>query len=176
MKKIFLLLVVLLIFTIPVFAQSSNNPADYFQSYLKKGNLSIYASLGWWYGICINGGGEIVLGEWKIADIFEIDYSVGFRVLFQSYFLTNLTYSLFYFGAAPMFIIHLGITGNLDFYEGMGLGLFFSNDTYLFKEFGIGFAAVSGITWYFAKNMGLILEYAFVGWASSWGFGITLKL
>ncbi|MBP8990569.1 MAG: hypothetical protein KBG82_01170 [Spirochaetes bacterium] len=45
-----------------------------------------------------------------------------------------------------------------------------------YNDFEIGFAAVSGVSWYFSKNMGLILEYAYIGWVSTWGIGITMKL
>jgi len=173
MKKLFLVLFILLVFATPIFAQSSNNPSQYFKSYLENGDLSIYASIGWWWGLCANAGAELVLGQWNIADIIPIDFSVGIRALYEGWYSYPVNH--FYAGAAPMFIIHVGTMGNFDFYEGIGLGFYFSNSSFL-DGFGIGFAAVSGATWYLSKNLGLIIEYAYVGYVSTWGVGITLKL
>ncbi|HPC37953.1 MAG TPA: hypothetical protein PLF21_01445 [Exilispira sp.] len=175
MKKCILLFFLVLLIATPIFAQSSNDPSKYFQSYLENGDLSIYASIGWFWGFCLNGGAELVLGQWNIADIVPIDFSVGVRVLYEGWSIYS--YSYYYFGASPMFIIHIGTTGNLDFYEGIGLGFCLTNDTGLFLNgFSLGFSAVSGVAWYLSKNLGLILEYAYVGYASTWGVGITLKL
>ncbi len=173
MKKLFLALIVLFLFSIPVLAQDSKNPASYFQSYLENGELSIYASIGFWWGLCASVGAEIVLGQWNIADILPIDFSVGVRALYEGW--SALTINYYYAGAAPMFILHLGVVGNLDFYEGIGLGFYFSNSSYL-SGFGIGFAAVSGAAWYLSSNLALILEYAYVGYVSTWGVGISLKI
>lgn len=176
MKKCILLFFLVLLIATPIFAQSSNDPSKYFQSYLNNGDLSIYASIGYWWGLCINAGAELVLGEWNIANVLPIDFSVGARVLYEGWSLYGYTES--YFGAAPMFIIHIGTVGNLDFYEGVGIGFAFYNGTYWsgYNSFEIGFAAVSGVAWYLSENLGLIVEYAYVGWVSTWGVGITLKL
>lgn len=175
MKKCFLLFFLVLLVATPIFAQSSNDPSKYFQSYLENGDLSIYASIGWWWGLCANAGAELVLGQWNIANIIPIDFSVGVRVLYEGW--TYLSYGYYFFGASPMFILHVGTTGNLDFYEGIGFGFCFSNySSILSNDFALGFSAVSGVTWYLSKNLGLILEYAYVGYVSTWGVGITMKL
>ncbi|MCR4422812.1 MAG: hypothetical protein NUV32_10115 [Exilispira sp.] len=177
MKKLIFILFVLVVFALPLFAQTTNDPSTYFKSYLKNGDLSIYASIGWWFGLCVNAGAELVLGEWNIANILPIDFSVGVRVLYEGW--SYLGYGVeTYFGAAPMFIIHIGTVGNFDFYEGVGIGFAFYNGDfyYNYKSFEIGVAAVSGVTWYLSSNLGLILEYAYVGWVSTWGVGVTLKI
>lgn len=175
MKNCLLIIFFLLIISLPVLAQSSNDPSQYFKSYVDNGDLLIYASIGYFWGICANAGAELVLGQWDIANIVPIDYSIGARILFQSW--SFLGFSETYFGAAPMFIIHMGLAGNFDFYEGIGLGFaFYSGTQYTNSDFEIGFAAISGIAWYLSKNLGLILEYAYIGWTSTWGVGITLKI
>jgi opacity protein-like surface antigen len=175
MRKLFFVIFVLFLLATPILAQTTNDPSTYFKSYLKNGDLSIYASIGWWLGLCANVGAELVLGEWNIADILPIDFSVGVRALYEGWSYFNSSYSVF--GVAPMFIIHIGTVGNFDFYEGIGIGFAFSTGSWsVYNDFEIGFAAVSGATWYLSNNLGLILEYAYIGWVSSWGVGVTLKI
>ncbi|HQM88554.1 MAG TPA: hypothetical protein PLI56_00260 [Exilispira sp.] len=178
MKKFMLVVLLLLLISTPVLAQESNDISQFFQSYLDNGDLSFYASAGYWWGFCINAGVEYTLGEWNIANIWPIDYGVAVKVLYEGWSYAGYGFES-YIGAAPFFMLHIGVKGtNLDFYEGIGLGFAFYMGNYYseYNDFEIGFAAVSGVSWYFSKNMGLILEYAYIGWVSTWGIGITMKL
>lgn len=184
MKKVLIIVLLILLLSVSIYAKGSKSKnsefEEFFTSYMKTGDLSIYASIGYWWGITLNAGADLILGEWKIANIFPLDYAVGARFLFESW--SYLGYGSTYWGLAPMFIVHWGWNNmNLDFYEGIGLGFYgyttnLSSDPYGWSPFGLGFAAVSGVTWYFSKNMGLILEYSYVGYVSTYGVGITMKM
>lgn len=170
MKKYLIFFLLLLVLSIPVYAQVTSNV----KSYIDNGNLLLTASIGFIWGLNINVGGEFCLGEWNIGDVVIFDYCVGVRGLYESLALFG---NYFYAGLAPFFIVHLGFFGNWDYYAGIGLGFYFSNYTYyLTSSFGIGFAALSGVTWYLSKNFGITFEAAYVGYTYTWGLGITMIL
>lgn len=181
MKKNFIFLILFLlflIFSINTFAQSGEK---FFDSYYKNGQMNIYATIGWWWGITLSGEVEIIMGEWNIADVMPIDWGISGRVIFETW--SWFGYSETYLGAAPMFTMHIGIADiDIDYYASLGIGfaIYSSSDNnyyyYWHKPFEIGFAAASGVIWYLSKNFGLILDYAYIGWVSIWGIGIVLKL
>lgn len=175
---IFFVLISFILFSNFLFAQSSEK---IFESYYKNGQLSIYASVGWWWGITISGTAELILGEWNIADVMPVDYGIAAKGIFETW--SYFGYSETYIGIAPMFMMHTGFADiGIDYFVGLGVGfaLYNSSDNYYYfyyrKPFEIGFAATSGVVYYLSKNFGLILEYAYIGWVSIWGVGIQLKL
>lgn len=170
MKKYLIFLFFLLVLSTPIYAQVTSNV----KSYIENGDLLLTGSIGFIWGLNINVGGELCLGEWNIGDVVIFDYGIGVRGLYESLALFG---NYFYAGIAPFFIVHLGLWGNWDYYAGVGLGFYFSNfTTYLNTGFGIGFAALSGVTWYLANSFGITFEVAYVGYTYTWGIGITLKL
>ncbi|MCX8059132.1 MAG: hypothetical protein N3A58_06940 [Spirochaetes bacterium] len=162
-------------------ALAQTNTEKFFDSYYQNGQMSIYASVGWWWGLTFSGEIEIILGEWNIADFMPIDFGISGKTIFETW--SWFGYSETYIGLAPLFMMHTGIADiGIDYYIGLGVGfaIYKSSDNYYYfstrKPFEIGIATTSGVIYYLSKNFGLILEYSYIGWVSIWGIGIQLKL
>jgi hypothetical protein len=148
------------------------------KSYNHDGQLNIYGSAGYWLGFDVSAGAEIIFGELNIVG-FPIDYGFMARGIFESY--TSFGYSTYWWGAAPMFSVHIGMKDfPIEWYSAVGLGIYgYGGDYYSYyvnPGISFGFASFDGMMWHFSDAMALIVEYGYIGWASVWGIGVELKL
>lgn len=150
-------------------------------SFNKTGQVNLYASAGFYYvGFDVSAGPELILGNLDLSGI-PLQWGVAARgiVGFGSY----AGVSWLDWGAAPLVTLHWGIDvgglGKFEWYGGVGVGLYGTTGTYYtFLKGGgpfIGFASADGIVWHFSDKVGLILDYAYVGWTSVYGVGVKIN-
>ncbi|RPJ08599.1 MAG: hypothetical protein EHM28_03855 [Spirochaetaceae bacterium] len=177
MKKRFLIgIALMLLAAVGLFAQTPVQ--SWAKSYNRDGQIDLYASVGYWLGICVSATGEYVIGEWNIGGI-PFDYGVQVMGIFENYSTDILTetFSVNYWGVAPMFAVHMGLSNApFEFIVAAGLGFYgYMTDEPSLDDQGfggIGFATSETAIWYFADNMGLLVQFAYVGATSIWGIGI----
>jgi hypothetical protein len=176
MKKI-LLIALLVVMAMSSFAATTSTQ-PWAKSFNKDGQLNLYASVGYWYGIDGSVGLELILGEFNLGGV-PIDYGIMGRGVIEMWNYFGL--SGLYWGAAPTFAVHLGLTGApVEFYASAGIG--FNGYSYsgvyndLYPGFNIGFASFDGMMWHFSDKFAFLVEYGYVGLASVWGVGLEIGL
>ena len=156
MKKLLLVMVVLLCVTGAAFAQ------DVFASYNEPGDFNIYASVGWWYWPEFSVAAEWVIGEFELGTL-PFDWGVAARGGF------DVGYGWFGYSVGVLATLHLGLAvAPIEFYG--SLGVCFNNHVY-----PINVASMGGLTWWFSKNMGLLVESGYLGFGY-WGVGLEFKI
>ncbi len=142
-------------------------------SYNGNGQLNLYASIGYLGWFNISAGPEIIIANFDLAGI-PLEFGVMARA--------NIGLGLgdVVWGVAGMASLHWGVDfgapWKFDWYIAAGLG--FGTTWTLFNGFGVGlaFASFDGFVWQFSDKIGLLLDYGYIGYASSWGIGIKLAL
>lgn len=172
MKKVLIVTIALLLFaSVATFAQTTNNNNQILPglaSYNKPGQINFTASVGYLGYLEVNAGLEMIFGEFNIAG-FPISWGIAARGI------VGLYGSYIEWGVGGLFMVHLGISGlPLDFYEGIGVG--FSGWTAVgYGDGGFSGSDIAGVVWYLSPNLGLVLEGCWIGYAYSYGVGLTLK-
>ena len=158
MKKL-LVVLVLVVVAAGAFAD------DIFGSYNKPGNMNIYAAVGWYYFPEVTVAAEYMLGEFTLGTV-PLDWGVAVRggMDFDS--------SGFDFGVGALATLHLGLTViPVEFYA--SLGVCYHN--YNAPVIPVTVASFGGATWWFSKNIGLLVENGYLGWYF-WGVGVQVKI
>jgi hypothetical protein len=157
MKKLLVVLVLAAVAT-GAFAE------DVFASFNKPGNVNLYASAGWYYWPEVSVAAEYVVGEFKVGSV-PFDWGVAVRGG-MDFWSGGIDYSV-----GALATLHLGLgMFPLEFYA--SLGACFYGPT---AAFPVTVASYGGMTWWFAKNMGLLVENGYLGWYF-WGVGLEFKL
>ncbi len=178
-----LAVVLLVVSAVGAFAyEQKSRTYSWMASFNKTGQINLYASVGFYYvGYDINGGPEIILGNFDISGIpLQWGLMAQGLVGFGSFAGFG---SWIDWGAAPMISLHWGT----DFGQGLkfewwgavGLGLYGTTGTYYsFVGAGpfFGFAGAGGVAWHFADHFALLLDSAYVGWTGVYGIGLKLNL
>ncbi len=158
MKKLFVVLVVLLAVGTGAFA------ADVFASYNKPGDLNVYASVGWYVFPEVSVAAEYVIGEFALGPV-PFDWGVAVRGG-MDFWSGGIDYAI-----GALATLHTGLVAfPLEFYASIGAA--FHGPT---AAFPVAFATYGGVTWWFSKNLGLVLENGYLGWYF-WGVGVELKI
>jgi hypothetical protein len=158
MKKLFVVLVVLLAVGTGAFAQ------DVFASYNAPGDINVYASLGWYWYPEVSVAAEWVIGEFALGPV-PFDWGVAVRGGF------NFGSGWFGYSAAALATLHTGLAVfPLEFYASIGAAFYGPT-----AGFPVSFATYGGATWWFSKNIGLLVENGYLGWYY-WGVGLEFKL
>ena len=181
MKKrivVSLVLVLLMCATFGAFAADKMFP--WMASYNKAGHINVYGGVGYyWGGFDVAAGAEYIVGEFDIAGV-PLEWGIMAQATLG---FANYSYSSgLDWGAAPMASLHWGTNfGNnlkFDFYISAGLGVYGGSYWSYWNSgaVGFGFASYEGVTWMFSNNLGLLLEYGYIGWTSTGAIGVTWKL
>lgn len=158
MKKLLVVLLVLVGITTGAFAQSI------FTSYNQPGNVNIYASLGWYFNPEVSAAAEFMVSKFALGPL-PLDFGIMARGVFD-------IGSFFGFGVGALATLHTGLAGfPLEFYIALGLAYY----NFGFSTIPVTFASYNGMTWWFSKKMGLLVEGGYVGWGF-WGVGLEFKL
>jgi hypothetical protein len=157
MKK---LLVVLVLIGVTAGAFAS----DVFASYNKPGDINLYASVGYvWYPE-VSVAGEWIIGEFSLG-ILPFDWGVMVRGGFDFWS------GWFEYSAAALASLHLGLgVVPIEFYASIGAAFYGPT-----AGFPVSFASYEGATYWFSKNIGLVVESGYLGWYF-WGVGLEFKL
>ncbi len=158
MKKLFVVLLVLLAVTTGAFAQ------NVFASYSKPGDIDLYASVGWAWNLEASAAAEYMIGEFALGPL-PMDWGIMVRGAFD-------IGSTFGFGIGALASLHTGLAAfPLEFYIALGVAYY----NWGFTTFPVTFASYNGMTWWFSKNLGLVVEGGYVG-LGFWGVGLEFKL
>ena len=178
-KRILLgaVLVFMLAATLGGFAADTS--VSWMTSYNKTGHVNVYAGAGFYYGgLNITGGAEYIIGNFDIGPV-PLEWGIMAQAILG---FSNYAYaSGLDWGAAPMVSLHWGTNfgglARFDFYISAGLGIFGGAYwAYYNGPVGFGFASYDGVTWMFSKDLGLLLEFGYIGWASTGAVGIVWKI
>ncbi|MCX7030746.1 MAG: hypothetical protein NTU62_11600 [Spirochaetes bacterium] len=156
MKKLLVVLVLIGV-AAGAFAQ------DWAASYNKPGNINLYASGGWYYWPEVSVAAEYMIGEFNIGPV-PLDWGVAVRGG-MDFWSGGIDYSV-----GALATLHLGLIWNLEFYA--SLGACFYGPT---AAFPVTVASYEGLTYWFSKSLGVVLESGYLGWYF-WGVGIEFKL
>ena len=144
------------------------------------GQLNIYAGAGFYgLGIDVEGGAEFIITNFDIGPIplafgVQVRGGVGFSSLFGVSWID--------WGVGPLASLHLcadwGSIWKFDWYIGLGLGISGSTGTFYIGQNPIflSFASADGVAWMFSNNIGLLLDYLYIGNLSSFGVGVKIAL
>ena len=103
-------------------------PAMAADTYFKPGSLVAQVGVGYGWGLGVEGGADLSLGQWVIAPVLPLDYGVGARVGFRTGFLTYGAGV----GAEGHFAVHyswkalgtgMDFVNRLESYTGIGVQL-----------------------------------------------------
>lgn len=129
-------------------------------------NANIGAAYGW--GVGVVGGFEYPIGKFEIA---KLPFTYGAAARGSLYFGSALYlgvggYGTLHFSLAALDLPNeLSWLDNFDIYEGLGIGF----GTYVGS---LGFGWLSGVSYYFQKNLAVYAEGGYIGS----GVGIIFKL
>jgi hypothetical protein len=155
MKKLFVVLV-LVVVAAGAFAD------DIFASYDKPGNINIYAAVGWYHYFEVTVAAEYMIGEFTLGTL-PFDWGVAVRGGMD--FAGAID-----FGVGALATLHLGLgVFPIEFYLSLG-ACYNTYWSYHFRE-----AYFVGATWWFSKNMGLLVENGYLGYYFD-GIGLEFKL
>jgi hypothetical protein len=156
MKKLLVVLVLIGV-TAGAFAD------DIFGSYNKPGNMNLYASVGWYYWPEVTVAAEFMLGEFDLGTV-PLDWGVAVRGG-MDFWSGGID-----FGVGALATLHLGLAVvPIEFYA--SLGVCYNN----YAAFPVTVASFGGATWWFSKNIGLLVENGYLGWYF-WGVGVQVKI
>ena len=157
MKKL-LVVLVLIVVAAGAFAQ------DWAASYNEPGDINVYASVGWYVWPEVSVAAEYIIGEFELGPV-PFDWGVAVRGGF------DIGTGWFGYAVGALATLHLGLgVAPIEFYASLGAA--FWGPT---AGIPISFASYGGFTWWFSKNMGLLLENGYLGWYF-WGVGLEFKL
>ncbi len=205
MKKGVIFALVLLLMLVPFMGFSASKSAKW-DSYLKPGNMVVSGGVGYGYswtwsvgdlltlgytysgfsGFGLYGGVEVILGQFKIANVVPLQFGVAGRASF------TITYGSGLAGGG-VGTLHLSFKGlnlpfdylnNLDAYLGIGLGMTMgiSAPLGLYSEylrpapFSLGFGSIVGSSYFFNDNVAIFVEEQY--FATFWGstIGVLVKM
>ena len=173
----------LLFSTVGAFAfEQKSRTYPWMASFNRTGQINLYVAAGFYYvGYDINGGPEVILGNFDISGI-PLEWGIMAQGLVGFASFSGFG-SWIDWGVAPMITLHWGTDfgGPLKFewFGGLGLGLYGTGGTYYsFTGDGpfFGFAGMGGVAWHFANNFSLILNSAYVGWTGVYGIGLKIDI
>jgi hypothetical protein len=179
-KRIILVSVLVLLLGTAMGAFAADKDYSWMTSYNKPNHLNVYAGAGLYYGgFNVTGGAEYIISDFEIGPVpFEWGIMAQAIVGFSNYaYTTGIDW-----GAAPLASLHWGINlgggAKFDFFVSAGLGVFGGAywAYYNTGAVGLGFASYEGAMWMFSNNLGLLLEYGYIGWASTGAIGIVWKI
>jgi hypothetical protein len=169
MKKSVVVILSLLCIAGMVFA-ADKAASTSMQPYVDKGNILANVGIGWGG---LGGGAEYEIVRFDIANVVPVVVGAGVRVALDPGILS--TYSSFTFGGGALATCHVELTGlnvpdwvkKLDLSFGLGLGVATGTPSGYYSGYtakpGIGLASFEGLTYFFSKNLGVILENGYVG-------------
>jgi hypothetical protein len=178
-KRILLGVVLVLMLCAAVGAFAAGSQFPWMTSYNKAGQFNVYGGVGLYYGgFNVTGGAEYIIQDFDIGTV-PLEWGVMAQAIvgFSNYaYATGVDW-----GAAPMVSLHWGTDfggmARFDFFISAGVGLFGGAYwSYYYGPVGVGFASYDGVQWMFSKNLGLLLEYGYIGWASTGAIGVVWKL
>ncbi len=151
--------------------------ATWAKSYNTDGQVNLNATVGYNGGLCLNAGGEWVIGEFAL-DSIPIDFGVMARATFKVSSWNG--YDGFSWAAGPLVGFHMGLADlPLEWFIGAGLCLYgYGTSAGMlpgYPDLGVGFAGVGGLLFHLSKEFRIIVE---AGWMGSWywGGGVLLRL
>jgi hypothetical protein len=175
-----LVLALMLVSVVGAFA-ASKSQFPWMTSYNKPGHINVYAAAGLYFGgFSATGGAELILGQFDIAGI-----PLEWGIMAQAIIGFDGFYGGIDWGAAPLVALHWGVDWgkpwHFDWYGSVGLGIYGGSyqNAFAFLGFpavGFGFASYEAVVWMFSTNIGLMIEYGYIGWTSVGGVGVVLKL
>ncbi len=143
---------------------------------MDKGTFAANAGLSFGWGIGLGGGAEYVLARVDIAEVLPLTFGAAGR----GYFSAFGTYSVL--DIAAMGTIHVGFKGldlpedlkrwidPIDYYAGLGLGYNVLGNDYWADRFPLGFATMSGASYFLNDNLAINFEGGSMG--GYWGYGM----
>jgi hypothetical protein len=157
MKKLLVVLVVLAAVGTGAFAQ------DIFASYNKPGNINVYVSGGYAWYFEVSAAAEVMIGEFALGPA-SVDWGLMARGGLE------IGAGWVDFGVGALASMHLGLAVMpIEFY--IALGACYNNWT----TFPVAFASYNGVTYWFSKSLGVVVEGGYIGWYF-WGVGLEFKL
>jgi hypothetical protein len=183
MKKRIIVGVVLVLMVCAAFgAFAADKQFPWMASYNKPGQFNVYGSVGFYgLGIDLNAGPEIIIGQFEIGPV-PLEWGVMVRGMLG--FAGWLGYTWIDWAVAPAVSLHWGLDfgspWKFDIFVAAGAGINGSAGTY-YAGYGSGaigftFATFNGVSWQFSKNFGLIVEYGYTYYLSTFGVGIKWSL
>jgi hypothetical protein len=158
MKKLCVVLLVLAAVATGAFAQ------DVFASFNEPGDINLYASVGFYWNLEASVAAEYVIGEFALGPL-PFDWGVAVRGGF------DIGAGYFGYAAAALATLHTGLAVfPVEFYASIGAAFYGPT-----VAFPVSFATYGGATWWFSKNVGLLVENGYLGWYF-WGVGVEFKL
>jgi hypothetical protein len=161
-------------------AETKSKQYPWMASYNTPGHVNVYGAIGYYFGgLPFTGGAEFIIGKFDLAGI-PLEWGVMAQAIlgFDSYYSGGIDW-----GVAPLASLHWGVDlgkpWKFDWYIALGLGLFGgSYQTFFFTNapVGFGFASYDAVIWELSDNIGIMLEYGYIGWTSVYGVGVTFKL
>jgi hypothetical protein len=156
MKKLLVALVLIAV-AAGAFAQ------DVFTSYNEKGDINIYASVGYVWYIEASVAAEFIVGQFNLGTV-PLDWGIAVRGGME-FWGAGVD-----FGVGGLGTLHLGLgVFPVEFY--LSLGVCYNN----WSSLPITVASYGGLTWWFSKNIGLLLEGGYLGWGFD-GIGLEVEL
>lgn len=158
MKKLCVVLLVLTAVAAGAFAE------DVFTSFNAPGDINLYASVGYYWYPEVSVAAEYVIGEFALGPL-PFDWGVAVRGGI------NIWGGGIGYAVAALATLHTGLAVfPLEFYASIGAAFYGPT-----VAFPVSFASYGGATWWFSKNVGLLLENGYLGWYY-WGVGVEFKL
>ncbi|MGA2480220.1 MAG: hypothetical protein ABSG63_15815 [Spirochaetia bacterium] len=179
-KKILLTAVLVLLLSSALGAFAADNSYAWMTSYNKPNHINVYGGVGYYFGgFSVTGGAEYIISDFNIGPV-PLEWGIMAQAIlgFSNYsYTTGLDW-----GAAPMASLHWGTNfgggAKFDFFISAGLGLYGGAYWAFYNTgaVGLGFASYDGAMWMFSNNLGLLLEYGYIGWTSTAAIGVVWKL
>lgn len=174
-----LVLALMLVSTFGAFAETKSKVYPWMASYNDPGHLNIYGAIGYYYGgLSFTAGAEFMITKFDLAGIpLELGVMGQGIIGFDNYYASGVDW-----GVAPLVSLHWGVDfgspWKFDWYAALGLGIYGGPYQSFFfgNSVGFGFASYEGVIWELSNNLGVMLEYGYIGWTSVYGIGVTLKL
>lgn len=133
-----------------------------FASWNEKGDVNVYASVGFWGGVDAVVGAEFILGEFDLGPV-PCDWGVMASAGIEWW------YGM-YFGVGALATFHLGLTWNLDFSLAAGVTAY-NNLT----SFPVTWAHDAIARYWFSEKMAAFVREGYLGF-HFWGVGLEFKL
>lgn len=145
------------------------------KSYNKDGQVNLEASVGYLWGLTLTVGGEWIIGEFRI-DTVPIDFGVMVKGNLQIWD-TYVGYSGVYWGAAPLFSLHMGLADfPLEWFISAGVGFYgYGSSVPGYPGFNFGFATFDGLIFHLSDMFGILVEYGYIGASHTWGAGLEIQ-
>lgn len=186
-RKVSCVLIIVLL-SVSAFAASKSGVS--IESWFKPGNLAANVGISYnGFGLGAGGGLELILTEFKIADIIPLQIGVAGRG-----FVNPLSVWGFTFGAGGLVTLHwsvkslniadLKFLNNVDISIGLGIGFtvipgwpdYSGYGYYVWNPSGLGFWTEETASYFLNDNLALFANYQWYKDLSGGTFGILFKL